>query len=176
MKRKTLLDFTPLLDVILILLFLVLMSSADAHAEEVESMEAQKGALQDQVVELQKEVESLEANQMTMNATEQGWYEVYQDAISKMDLIYPSSPEESMIMRYEDGSSYRRAQTDEFEDWLKAAVGRRQHDIAIITFSYDDNSIFWRDYQRTKDAIIRLTRQDDHLIYAEKQLERTIHE
>lgn len=79
-------------------------------------------------------------------------------------------------MRYEDGSSYRRAQTDEFEDWLKAAVGRRQHDIAIITFSYDDNSIFWRDYQRTKDAIIRLTRQDDHLIYAEKQLERTIHE
>lgn len=176
MKRRTILDFTPLLDVILIILFLVLMTSATSHAKEVEEKDNNLQALHEQVFRLSSEVQELKSQVIPSTPTEDAWLAAYSEDIAKMELRYPTNPNKAMVMVYEDGSEYLKPQADDLKEWLQKAINRSPRDVKILSFSYDDDSIFWRDYESIRNTLIQVSRNDKTLIFRERPEERNPNE
>lgn len=93
--KEMIVDLTPLLDVILILLFMVLATQSQSTTERITALE--------------EEVSQLEQRQMPQTQSEQTWYQTYQQSIGKVNIVFPSSLDnDPMYLVLEDGSEVQK--------------------------------------------------------------------
>lgn len=170
MKRRNLiLDLTSLLDVILIILFLVLTTSASQASAQVDELEQRASELEQQTTQLQTEVEQLQASQVPGTDSEKNWYQVYQEQVGRMEVYFPDDlRNEAMRLILPNGEERKKPETDDVSDWLTEAVDSIDSPVVIITFSYRNDAIYWRDYTGLRDLLLRLSTTSDKTIFYEE--------
>lgn len=170
MKRKGLLiDLTSLLDVILIVLFLVLTTSAAQAATATEDIEAINQELSQANQALSEQVEALERRQFEGTPTEQNWYQVYREQIGRIEVYFPDDLQtEAMRLIEPDGTEKKKPETDNLADWLQEAIDDIDQEVIIITFSYRNDAIFWRDYTGLRDILLRISGSSNKTIFYEE--------
>lgn len=163
MKRRGLLiDLTSLLDVILIVLFLVLTTSAAQAATTGEELETANA-------ELSEQIEYLESRQFEGSPTEQNWYQVYQEEIGRLEVFFPDNLQtEAMRLILPDQSERKKPETDDTAEWLQIAVDEIDKPVIIITFNYRNDAIYWRDYTGLRDILLRISNSSDKTIFYEE--------
>lgn len=163
MRRKNLvIDLTALLDVILIILFMVLVSSAVKADDE-------SAALNEQNARLQQQVDSLEYQKMPIGETERHWYSVYNQYIGKVELRFPEDPANQPFKLILPGEKeIIKPQSEDFATWIEANIQALPEEVIIVTFSYRNDAIYWKDYTETRDLLIELSRRTaKKIIYEE---------
>lgn len=163
MKRRSLLiDLTSLLDVILIILFLVLVTSATQASTQVEALTSETEALRQQV-------EQLEARQVPGTQAEKNWYQVYQESVGKMEVYFPDDLKtEAMRLILPNGQERKKPETDDIKTWLTQAISEVDSPVVIITFSYRNDAIYWRDYTGLRDMLLQISRTNNKTIFYEE--------
>lgn len=170
MKRKGLLiDLTSLLDVILIVLFLVLTSSAAQAATATEDMKAINAELTQTNQDLSDQMKHLEDNQFEGSETEKNWYQVYQKEIGRIEVYFPDDLQtEAMRLILPDKTEKKKPETDNVADWLQTAVDEIDQPVIIITFNYRNDAIFWRDYTGLRDILLQISSSNEKTIFYEE--------
>lgn len=182
-RRSLIIDLTALLDVIMILLFMVLIASRQQMVAEGEQRKGQVAALQTELsvrevelrqrasenTALQRQIAELELLQMPQTDSEKRWYAAYQSQIGKLDLIYPVDYHiHALQLRDGGGNLISKPQTAAFSEWLEDALQDMPQQVVILTFSYHNDSIYWRDYQNTRNEISAIARRSSkQIIYSE---------
>lgn len=163
MKRRGLIiDLTSLLDVILIVLFLVLSTSAAQSAQATTELSQQN-------IELRHQVETLEQRQLPASPSEQNWYQVYQKSIGRVEVFFPDDLQtEAMRLIYADGSERKKPETDQLADWIRSGIEALDSSVVIITFNYRNDAIYWRDYRSLRDTLMRLSHTSEKTIFYEE--------
>lgn len=157
--KEMIVDLTPLLDVILILMFMVIASSSQVSNEQITALE--------------QEVQNLESTQIPTTETERVWYQTYQEAIGKINIVFQSSVDaEPMYIVLEDGSTIYKPETQDLQEWLISYINQIEEDVVIVAFSYDNEAIYLRDYRNIVSAITRIDQSlDKTVVYKEQLLE-----
>ncbi|MGO4927872.1 hypothetical protein ACTQ45_12140 [Fundicoccus sp. Sow4_D5] len=153
--KEMIVDLTPLLDVILILLFMVLASQSQASDEKIVALETQ--------------VAQLEMTQVPGTPSEQAWYRTFQESIGKLNIVFPSSLDgQPMYLILEDGSQVEKPETLDLFSWLHGQVTSMSEAVIIVSFTYDNNAIYVRDYRNILAAVTRLDQElDKTVVYQE---------
>lgn len=153
--KEMIVDLTPLLDVILILLFMVLASQSQASGETIEALEA--------------EVAQLELTQVPGTPSEQAWYQTFQESIGKLNIVFTSSVDDQpMYLILQDGSQIDKPETLDLYSWLNAQVSSMSEQVVIVSFTYDNQAIYLRDYRNILAAVTRLDQElDKTVVYQE---------
>ncbi|PKK40001.1 hypothetical protein ABB02_00793 [Clostridiaceae bacterium JG1575] len=186
MKRFPLfIDLTPLLDVILILLFMVLVTSGAkvssekaAHAKaqaqseaKLQTLQQQREALENTLVQKDLKLQALEAKAGALTGPEETWYHVYSQRLGKVELRFSKEgAQQSVRLLLAGGEVMAKPATISLEEWVQKALAKVPQEVIILTFRYQDDAIYWRDYTRTRDFLIELThRFSKKIIYEEVQ-------
>ncbi len=153
--KEMIVDLTPLLDVILILLFMVLASQTQASDEKI--------------VALENQVAQLETTQVPGTASERVWYQTFQEAIGKINIVFPSSLDgRPMSLILADGTQIQKPETLDLYSWLHAQVTSMRETVVIVSFTYDNDAIYLRDYRNILSAITRIDQElDKTVVYQE---------
>lgn len=154
-RHQMLIDLTPLLDVILIILFMVLVSNQSMNAQEVENLQAQ--------------VSRLEQSQLPQTPSQKAWQISFAEDIDKLNLVYHKvqDQEEIYLITAEEERLVKPASED-LTKWLQQELDRLAKDVVMISFTYDDHQIYYRDYRNLVEAINQLNQiQDKKIIYSE---------
>ena len=153
--KEMIVDLTPLLDVILILLFMVLASQSQASGETIEALEA--------------EVAQLELTQVPGTPSELAWYQTFQESIGKLNIVFTSSVDDQpMYLILQDGSQIDKPETLDLYSWLHAQVSSMSEQVVIVSFTYDNQAIYLRDYRNILAAVTRLDQElDKTVVYQE---------
>lgn len=157
--KEMIVDLTPLLDVILILLFMVLASQSQAS--------------NDQITALETEVTQLQQTQVPGTPSEQTWYQTYQESIGKINVVFPSSIHDStMYLVLEDGSEIQKPETKDLYEWLVSQINMINEDVVIVAFTYDNDEIYLKDYRNIVSAIMQIDQEiEKTVVYQEKIIE-----
>lgn len=160
--RNLVIDLTALLDVILIILFMVLVSSA------VKADDTNKGLMEENA-KLQQQVDSLEYQKMPIGETERRWYSVYNKEIGKVELRFPADPsKEPFKLVFSAEREIIKPQSEDFASWIEKSITMLPEEVVIVTFSYRNDAIYWKDYTETRDLLIALSnRTGKKIIYEE---------
>lgn len=154
-RHQMLIDLTPLLDVILIILFMVLVSNQTLNAQEVNR--------------LQNQVRRLEQTQMPQTPSQTAWQLSFDQDIDKINLVYrqENGQEEIYIIDADERQHQKPASVD-LLTWLSDELALLSKDVVMISFSYDNDQIYYRDYRNFVEAINKLNQiQDKKIIYSE---------
>lgn len=155
--KEMIVDLTPLLDVILILLFMVLASQSQASNETIATLEA--------------EVTQLETMKLPQTPSEEAWYQTYQQAIGKVNIVFPSSIDyEPMYVIQEDGTQVYKAETEDLQAFLTSQIASLDEDVIIVAFSYNNDAIYLRDYRNIVSAITQLDQISEKTVVYQEQL------
>lgn len=155
-KHEMTIDLTPLLDVVLILLFMILMT--------------QNTTTQETITALQDEVSQLEQNQLPTNQSEEAWLRTFQESIGKINIVYPTDPTNNNIFAIgEDDYLSVKSDTVDLSTWLIQQVERFEEDVIIVNFSYNNDTIYYQDYLNMVNAITALDKEfDQTIVYREE--------
>ena len=155
--KEMIVDLTPLLDVILILLFMVLATQSQSTAETI--------------TELDEEVTHLEQTQMPQTHSEQIWYQTYQQSIGKVNIVFPSSLDnDPMYLVLEDGSEVQKPETQDLYSWLSSQIETIEQEVIIVSFTYNNEEIFLRDYRNILSAITQIDQNSNSTVVYQEQL------
>lgn len=158
-RRSLLIDLTSLLDVILIILFLVLVTSASQASAEVEELSSKQK-------ELESKIKELSQTQLPGTEEEQNWYQVYQEEVGRMEVYFPDDLQtESMRLIFPNGDEKKKPESDSLSDWLTKEIENLDSPVVIVTFSYRNNAIYWRDYTNLRDLLLRFAQTSDKTIF-----------
>lgn len=157
-KREMTIDLTPLLDVILIILFLVLANQTNVQHAEVTQLEA--------------EVSRLQETQLPQTATEEGWYRTYQESIGKVNLIYPEDfSDEPLKAVFESGEMIAKPPAQDLNAWLSEILAPIEEDIIIVTFTVNHDDIYNQEYQTMLRVLTQLeTTTEQTIVFNEVQV------
>lgn len=155
-KHEMTIDLTPLLDVVLILLFMILTT--------------QNTTTQETITALQDEVSQLEQNQLPTNQSEEAWLRTFQESIGKINIVYPTAPTNNNIFAIgEDDYLSVKSDTVDLSTWLIQQVQRFEEDVIIVNFSYNNDTIYYQDYLNMVNAITALDKEfDQTIVYREE--------
>lgn len=155
-KHEMTIDLTPLLDVVLILLFMILTT--------------QNTTTQETITALQDEVSQLEQNQLPTNQSEEAWLRTFQESIGKINIVYPTDPTNNNIFAIgEDDYLSVKSDTVDLSTWLIQQVQRFEEDVIIVNFSYNNDTIYYQDYLNMVNAITALDKEfDQTIVYREE--------
>lgn len=154
--KEMIIDLTPLLDVILILLFMVIASTT--QASDV------------QISELEQEIQSLEATQIPTTDSERVWYQSFQESIGKINIVFESSIDSfPMYLVLEDGTKIEKAETQDIQSWITSYVNQIEEEVVIIAFSYNNDQIYLRDYRNIVSAITQIDQELDKTVVYQEQ-------
>lgn len=156
--KEMIIDLTPLLDVILILLFMVIASTSQAN--------------NDQITELEDEIQELQLNQQAVTDSEKIWYQSFQESIGKVNIIMESSLElDSTYIVLEDGSKLQKDDNEDLANWIRSIVTQVEEEVVIVAFSYKNDKIYLRDYRSMIALITHLDEElDKTIVYQEEQI------
>lgn len=161
-RRNLLIDLTSLLDVILIILFLVLVTSAGQASASIGTLEAEKA-------DLVSRLEQAEARELPGSDSEKNWYEVYQEQVGRVEVYFPDDLKtETMRLNLPDGEQRNKPESDDLDEWLTQAIESLDSTVVIVTFSYKNDAIYWRDYTGLRDLLLRLSTSSDKTIFYEE--------
>ncbi|HJG47959.1 MAG TPA: hypothetical protein K8U70_03605 [Facklamia tabacinasalis] len=155
--KEMIVDLTPLLDVILILLFMVLATQSQSTTETITALE--------------EEVSQLAQTQMPQTQSEQTWYQTYQQSIGKVNIVFPSSlDDDPMYLVLEDGTEVQKPETQDLYSWLSSQVETIEQEVIIVSFTYNNEEIFLRDYRNILSAITQIDQNSDSTVVYQEQL------
>lgn len=154
MWRKAVIDLTPLLDVILILLFLIL-ASVSTQAEQMAGDAAKA----------QRQIDTLQAEKDALQRTVEGFAILDQKAqlinvflekgssnVSRTIHVETAAGTSTFLLTWSNGGVVQTA----LEEKLSALCNgnsEAEKQISFITFRYDRNSIYQSDYTMISNAI-----------------------
>lgn len=158
-NREMIVDLTPLLDVVLILLFMILTTQTQANQDTIQSLE--------------HEVSQLEQSQLPTTQSEEAWLRTFQESIGKINIIFPTDPTENNIFAVgEDDYLSVKSDTEDLATWLLEEVSRYAEDVIIVTFSYNNDAIYYQDYLNMVNAITNLDALSEQtIVYREEMVE-----
>ncbi|MGX7106161.1 hypothetical protein ACWOBE_00035 [Hutsoniella sourekii] len=143
-KRDLLIDLTPLLDVILILLFMVLMNQSQVHQEEVSQLENQ--------------LENLQSSQTPRSNAEKNWQTAYRESIGKVSIVYrltSGNPHYEMIT--EDQSTLNLNSFEEMKQELISLIAKMETTVIIVNLTYNPDQIYYQEFQKVQQLMTRLS-------------------
>ncbi|MGX7092777.1 hypothetical protein [Hutsoniella sourekii] len=143
-KRDLLIDLTPLLDVILILLFMVLMNQNQVHQEEVSQLENQ--------------LENLQSSQTPLSNAEKNWQTAYRESIGKVSIVYrltSGNPHYEMIT--EDQSTLSLNSFEEMKQELISLIAKMETTVIIVNLTYNPDQIYYQEFQKVQQLMTRLS-------------------
>ena len=154
-KREMLIDLTPLLDVILIILFMVLMSNNSVTSKEVRS--------------LQNQVERLQQTQMPTSLSQKAWQLSFYEDIDKVNVIYPPKDSKRTIyLVHANEEVVEKPTSVSVTDWLLREIKDLPNEVVLLSFTYNNDQIYYQEYRNMVDAIHRLNKiQGKKIIYSE---------
>lgn len=156
--KEMIIDLTPLLDVILILLFMVIASTSQVT--------------NDQITELEEEIQELQLNQQAVTDSEKLWYQSFQESIGKVNIIMESSLKlDATYIVLEDGSKLQNDANEDLANWIRSIVTQVEKEVVIVAFSYNNDKIYLRDYRSMVALITQLDEElDKTIVYQEEQI------
>ncbi len=206
-RRELGVDLTPLLDVILILLFLVLVCSghaagrreaerereeaarAAAHAAELAAREAGheeallliENRLDTEIgarVQAEQKAESLERERRYLaedlaelearsgiDRESSERYALFDRNSDRLDLTVPRAyPDEPLVLELNGRPHGRQPEDISLADWLEPVIADLEQRIVVLTLHYDNEAIYWRDYQQLHRSLLELRAASSQLI------------
>ncbi len=191
-RRGLTMDLTPLLDVILIILFLVLMvqkiettKAIDKNKQQADRQkQAEVAVLAEKIEKLQQENQKLSEDLTQSEKTKQRILEdqgLTQEKLALVDVL----EEESNQLRITIPSNYPRqplavkdmatGEIKTYEDLYKMTEAIKEklqqggNKMAVIILSFDSRHILFKDYQRVNQAILQLRAEaKQNILYREQ--------
>lgn len=185
-KNSLLIDLTPLLDVILIILFLVLITGGQqaeqalTHAKEkhAQTEEELKEIITDQEEEffkLNQEKTQLEERLNTykeiseMSDTESKAFNIFMSETAIFLVNVPKSyPEAKLELTIDTDETTIKPADKTIQEWLSEKITQNNKDVKIIVLQYPGNEILWRDYKNIKQNIEQMKNQQIDFLFAEE--------
>lgn len=178
MWRKAVIDLTPLLDVILILLFLVLAtvsSQAEQMTQEMTSTQQQLDALQAERDSLERRVEGyaiLDEKALLINI----YIEKDRSNVSRTVHVETASRTRTFLVTWSNSGVVQAALEKELIAKCQS-LSDTDEQICFVTFRYDRNTIYQSDYAMISNAIASVKASANNIYSAEYDIgEDTIHE
>ncbi|XJS11626.1 hypothetical protein ACF3NG_05335 [Aerococcaceae bacterium WGS1372] len=155
--KEMIIDLTPLLDVILILLFMLIASTSQAST--------------DQITELEQKIETLEATQIPATDSERAWYQSYQQSIGKLNIVFNSSlDQDPMYLVLGNGNRVQKEETQDIKSWLNSYVNQLEEEVVILAFTYNNEEIYLRDYRNIISAITQIDHESNKTVVYQEQI------
>lgn len=158
-KRQILVELTPLLDVILIMLFVLLVQSkTQVEAAEIDRTEAQSevNVLRTELEGAQNALSELQRRERTLGVVDEQSVIVtvsVQETSPRRILIEPESGEASYISL---DSGRNATATERFKAALCGIVENSGRESVFVVFQYDRNDIYNSEYELISRAAIEL--------------------
>ncbi len=171
-RKEVLLELTPLLDVILIMLFYILMQSTQAAEAKQEEADLAVSAMQEQVEAISESAEAAasEADEwenellasLTNVTTQIESYEIF-DEYALILSIYVTNDGDTRTIHVSDGETDEQIEYD-WDDMLYAKnslksvlneyLATLEEDMpAFMVFHYQDDEIYLQDYELIRDVL-----------------------
>ncbi len=189
-KKQLLIDLTPLLDIILILLFLVLVNSQEQNkqlmAEQEREYQTGMSALQETVSEKQEKLEYLqgenerlqEKNQeaqaiLDLSDTEQkAFTAILEEALMIQVEIPETYPKSKLELTINQGETTLKPENMSIQQWLENKIKENKTDMTIVILKYPGDKILWRDYQQVKQSIEKIKNKSTEFFFSEENIAR----
>lgn len=193
-KKQLLIDLTPLLDIILILLFLVLVNSQEQNKQLMEQQEqkfqTEKTALEQAVSENQQKIDDLqntndllqEKNQevqsiLRLSDAEQKAFSTILEKALLMQIEIPENyPDAKLELTVNRGETIVKPENQTVQQWLQDKIKENKAGLTVIILKYAGDKILWQDYQQIKQSIEKIKNESAEVFFSEENTARSIKE
>ena len=175
-KKDIVLDFTSLLDVIMILLFIVISNTATASAKVSEEAQQTK----DDLTAAEAEISDLEYRLQKKEAAEES-YEIYTSE-AVIVTMFNSEKEDAHILTVFTGENSEDTteipmgenNTQNTKKRIRSYIGEILNDTdgqpVYIVFRYDKYTIYRSEFEAVREELGRLSREHKEVFFKEKDL------
>ena len=175
-KRDIILDFTSLLDVIMILLFIVISNTAAASAKVSE--EAQKA--QEDLDAAESEISDLEYRLETKEAAEES-YEIYTSEAVIVTLLNSEKDGAHILTMFtgensEDADTIRMGENstqntrNRIRTYIADILNNTENQPVYIVFRYDKYTIYRLEFEAVREELGKLSREYKEVFFKERDL------
>ena len=175
-KRDIVLDFTSLLDVIMILLFIVISNTATASAKVNE----QAGKAQEDLAAAESEISDLEYRLQTKEAAEES-YEIYtseavivtmlnseKDGSHYLTMFTGENSEDAVtIMMGENSTQNTR---NRIRTYIEDILKNTENQPVYIVFRYDKYTIYRSEFEAAGEELRKLSREHKEVFFKERDI------
>jgi cell division protein FtsB len=182
-RRQTIIELTPLLDVILILLFMVMAQNAAAAAKAQETAAATAGQAESAMQEMETEMDRLEQENAILRNEVSG-YEGFADYAQRISVTWSCDKEEKkhIYVTFAGAGTEGSSPLDISYGWDSARYGENSlrnglkqkisaKDPVFIFFTYDAKEIYKEDYDMIASVLADLKTDDTYIQYVPEQPE-----
>lgn len=148
-KRQIFVDLTPLLDVILIMLFVILLRSGAA----VDAAETQSAALRQELTEAEESLAAMSRHERTLGVVEDEslvlTLSLQNTAVRRIRIESDAADPTYITLdtaRYPDAA-------ERLHTALRGAILASGHEAAFLVFQFDRNAIYEREYELISGVI-----------------------
>lgn len=189
-KKELLIDLTPLLDVILIILFLVLITSGEKaqqktkeeqrhYKEEIFKLEERLREQSQQISDLGEEKASL-ASSLDLQKKRTGLTDDQAQAIdgllkevSIFILEIPADyPETKLELTVNGEDTLVKPKDQDLYSWLSERIKPAESQVKVIVLKYPGDKILWRDYNTIRQTIKRLDQGQEKFLFQEEDTQK----
>ena len=75
-----------------------------------------------------------------------------------------------MYLVLEDGSEVQKTETQDLYSWLSTQIETIEQEVIIVSFTYNNEEIFLRDYRNILSAITQIDQNSDSTVVYQEQL------
>lgn len=191
-KKELLIDLTPLLDVILIILFLVLIMSGEKAQQRAkqdrETFRQKVAVLEEEVTEKNLQIEGLEADRdklaLSLDSQKKQTGMTDDEARAVASLLEETSifilripahyPEDKIELTINKNDTLVKPEDQDLYNWLLAKVRPVEKKVNLFILKYPGDKILWRDYNMVKGAIKRLDNESAEFLYREENIQTKV--
>ncbi len=188
--KQLLIDLTPLLDVILILLFLILVNNQNQMTNKIEEQEkaylAEINQLEEKYTENELQLSDLEKEKgdledalndaesiLGLTDSERKAFSEVMDQTSIFLVEIPNSyPESELQLTINQGETVVKPTSMSVETWLENKMDTENTDMFIILLKYSGDRILWRDYSQVKQALEKINGDNLRIFFAEENISK----
>ncbi len=186
--KQLLIDLTPLLDVILIILFLVLVNSNEqskrAMADQQGKFDQREEALAEQIAEQDSEIEQLRDERErllldlsraerlgNLSDTEAKAADILLGEATIIVVEIPANyPDAKLELTVNDQETIVKPDDQSIDEFLNGKITSNKSKINLLMLQYPGNQILWRDYSIIKQNIERILSGQDDILFAEENI------
>lgn len=186
--KQLLIDLTPLLDIILIILFLVLVSGSEQSKKVMQAQKNEFSQLEthllEQIAERDTEISDLKTQREDLLAdlkiardlsdfsdAESRAIDVMLNEAAIFILEIPAGyPQAKLELTLNNQSTIVKPEDQTVEDFLRTQLRSQNSAIKLLMLQYPGNQILWRDYSKIKQDIERVLATQDEVLFAEENL------
>lgn len=168
MKRSSIrLDFTPLLDVILILLFLILVSQIQETKKAEQNYKREEARLKSENSDLMEYVRRQKERNDLSDSDEAKW-KLFREKTSSLVLTFRRDGEKTTAtLHMENGLRLQKPENEDLHNWLQKSLDLQKKEIRILAFAYNGDVLLWKDYRDIQSELLRLAGEHGNLFIEE---------